>query len=68
MIERRPTTRDEIFQQKAEQRKVRARAPFEWKLQELLRMQRMHFAMKQAVGRKARAAWHTPEISERECQ
>ncbi len=48
-----PALREDILRRKAEQRKARAKAPIEEKLQELVRMQRMHYEMKKAVGRKA---------------
>jgi hypothetical protein len=56
-----PITREEIFQAKAEQRKVKAKASFESKLQDLLRLQRINFVMKKAAGRKAPRPWNMSE-------
>ncbi len=56
-----PLTNEEIYRLKAEQRKVFAKAPIEAKLQDLIRMQRMNYVMKKAVGRKAPQPWHTSD-------
>jgi hypothetical protein len=56
-----PLTKEEIFQAKAEQRKIKAKAPFESKLRSLLRLQRMNLEMKKAAGRQAPRPWNMSE-------
>jgi hypothetical protein len=53
-----PLTAEEIFQAKAEQRRVNAKASFAAKLQDLLRLQRMNYALKKAGERKAYRPWN----------
>ena len=54
-------TNEEIYKAKAEQRKIKANASFESKLQSLVRMQRMNLEVKKAVGRKAPRPWNMSE-------
>lgn len=53
--------RKRIFEAKAEQRKVWAKAPFEEKLMELLRLQRINLEVKKSMGRMAPRPWNMPE-------
>jgi hypothetical protein len=57
----RPVTLEDILRSKAEQRTVKARASFESKLQSLLRLQRMNYALKRAGGRQASRPWSMSE-------
>jgi hypothetical protein len=57
----RPTTIEELFRMKADERKVWAQAPFEEKLQELLRLQRINYAMKRAAGGRPIRPWSMSE-------
>lgn len=66
VTEYKPMTGEEIFQQKAEQRKVFAKAPIEEKLQDLLRLQRIAYVMARSAGRKPPIPWHTPELEEKD--
>ena len=62
-----PLTNEEIYRLKDEQRKAFAKAPIEEKLQDLLRMQRIAYAMAKSSGRTAPRPWNmSQEEYERE--
>ncbi len=53
--------RERIFQAKAEQRKIWAKAPFDEKLMELMRLQRLNLEVKKSMGRIAPRPWNMSE-------
>jgi hypothetical protein len=48
---------DELFEKRAKDRQNSAKLPFDEKLQILVRIQRMNYAMKKAAGRDAPRPW-----------
>jgi len=48
---------DDIFKQKAEERKRRAKLPFEEKIKTVVRLQRRHAEIAKAAGRKPPRVW-----------
>jgi len=48
---------DELFDKQAEDRKDRAKLSFDEKLQAVVQMQRMNYALKKAGGKKAPRPW-----------
>jgi len=52
-------TNEDVYRAKAEDRKKKASEPFEKKLQAVVRMQRMEYAIAQSTGQACRKPWHT---------
>jgi hypothetical protein len=55
-----PLTNEEIYRRKAAQRKKFAKATIESKLQNLVRLQQIAYAMAKSSGREASRPWRPP--------
>ena len=53
-------TRQEIYEDKAEQRKISAKQPFSVKWETMIRMQWMAYQIKKSSGRKPSRPWTMP--------
>ena len=52
-------TNEDVYRAKAEDRKKKASEPFGKKLQAVVRMQQMEYAIAQSTGRACCKPWHT---------
>lgn|GEM_PF-887063 len=56
-VRKKPVRAEELFEQKAEYRKVLAAKSFEEKIQDLVRLQTMNYQIACSVGRKCDKPW-----------